>query len=429
MSQSIIPHAVDLHVDRRVSWLDRTARRLVLGRLAGLNHGRVCVEDALGTEELGASAGDTATIRVMDPRFYRRVVREGALGAAASYIDGHWKADDLTKLLRIFVRNLPVTDGMEKGAARLAKPLRRAARWMQRNTMAGSRRNIEAHYDLSNDFFALFLDPTMTYSCGIFESPESSMYDASVAKLDRICRKLDLQPHHRIVEIGTGWGSFALHAARHYGCHVTTTTISTEQHDLARQRIEEAGLEDRITLLKQDYRTLEGQFDRLVSIEMIEAVGHQFLPAFFEQCNRLLKPDGSMLLQAITMPDQRYARYRQSVDFIQKYVFPGSCCPSLTAMLDAVRRSTDFSVGHLEDLTPHYATTLRTWRERFMARLDDVRAMGFPESFIRLWDYYLCYCEAGFAERYIGNVHLILHRPMHRGEPLLPAITPKSAEA
>ena len=363
-----------------------------------------------------------ATLRVHDPRFYRRVVLGGSLGAAGAYIDGQWDADDLPALLRIFVQNLQLTDRLEGGATRAVRPVRQFSRWLQRNTLSGSRRNIHAHYDLSNDFFGLFLDETMTYSCGIFETPESSMREASIAKLDRICRKLGLQPGHHVLEIGTGWGSFAIHAARTYGCRVTTTTISEEQHALAQQRVAEAGLQDRVSLLRQDYRALEGEYDRLVSIEMIEAVGHDYLPAFFEACCRLLKPDGAMLLQAITMPDQRYERYRRSVDFIQRYVFPGSCCPSIGAMLTAMRRSSDLSLVHLEDLTPHYTLTLRHWRQQFASRLDRVRALGFPESFLRLWHYYLCYCEAGFAERYIGDVHLLLRRPLNRDDSILPQL-------
>jgi cyclopropane-fatty-acyl-phospholipid synthase len=293
----------------------------------------------------------------------------------------------------------------------------------RRNTVAGSRRNIKAHYDLGNEFYRLFLDDTLTYSCGIFEREESSLREASVAKYDRICRKLALSPADRVLEIGTGWGGFAIHAAAQCGCRVTTTTISDRQHELAAERIAAAGLADRITLLKTDYRDLTGTFDALVSIEMIEAVGHHFLDDFFRVCGRRLKPDGQMLLQAITIRDQVFDWHKRNVDFIKRYIFPGSCIPSIAAISDAVARATDLRMVHLEDITTHYATTLRRWRENFFANLDQVKALGFPDAFIRMWEFYLCYCEGGFAERYLGDVQVLFTKPMCRREPILPALT------
>jgi cyclopropane-fatty-acyl-phospholipid synthase len=364
-----------------------------------------------------AAADERVHLMVHDSRFYRRVALGGSLGAAESYIRGEWSTPDLTALLRLFVRNMPAADEMEGGLARVTAPLARLWHRLRSNSRVGSRKNIHAHYDLGNDFFDLFLDETMTYSCGIFESPEATMVEASRTKLDRICRKLDLRPDDHVLEIGTGWGSFAIHAAQHYGCRVTTTTISREQWELAGRRIREAGLEHRIDLKLQDYRDLEGTYDMLVSIEMIEAVGHEYLGSFFRRCSDLLKPHGRMVLQAITMPDQRYDQYRRSVDFIQRYVFPGSCVPSVAAMLKANAQASDLKLTHLEDFGVHYATTLRRWRDAFFERIDDVRAQGYPESFIRLWEYYLCYCEAGFAERYIGTVHMTLHKPGCRLEP------------
>ena len=387
-----------------------------------MKHGQLVVTDPIGTSTFGVadSAADAIHITVRDLAFYRRVAIGGSLGASDAWIDHLWTTDDLTALLRLCVRNLNTTDGLDRGTTRALTPLRRLGGWIRRNTISGSRKNILAHYDLSNDFFGLWLDPTMTYSCGIFEHPEATMHDASTAKLDRICRKLGLTSEHHVLETGTGWGSFAIHAATHYGCRVTTTTISDKQYDLARQRVREAGLEDRITLLRQDYRTLEGTYDRLVSIEMIEAVGHEFLPTYFEHCNRLLRPDGSMLLQVITMPDQRYARYRRTMDFIRRDVFPGSNCPSLGAMTNAWRRTTDFRVGQIEDLTPHYAETLRRWRVEFDNQRPAIRALGFDDAFMRLWTWYLCYCEAGFDERYIGTQQILLQRAENRDAPLLP---------
>ena len=311
---------------------------------------------------------------------------------------------------------------MDKGIARILSPLHKYLHALKKNTREGSRRNIIAHYDLGNDFYRLFLDDTLTYSCGIFERPDSSLREASIAKYDRICRKLELSPADHVLEIGTGWGGFALHAATHFGCRVTTTTISNRQYELARQRVASAGLEDRITLLKQDYRDLAGTFDKLVSIEMIEAVGHHFLEEFFRVCSRCLKPDGQMLLQAITIRDQVFDWHKRNVDFIKRYIFPGSCIPSVTAISEAVTRATDLRLFHLEDITAHYATTLRRWRENFFANLDSVKALGFPDAFIRMWEFYLCYCEGGFSERYLGDIQVLFTKPMCRRDPVLPAL-------
>jgi cyclopropane-fatty-acyl-phospholipid synthase len=399
----------------------RIARRLVLDRLRGLQVGRVSLEEGADRLQFGQPAGAdlAATIRVHDPRFYRQIALGGSLGAAEAYLRGYWTSDDLTTLLRIFVRNLAIADRLEGGGARLTALLARLNHWLRRNTRSGSRKNIEAHYDLGNEFFALFLDETMTYSCGIFERPESDLAEASLAKLDRICRKLDLTPSDHVVEIGTGWGSFAMHAATQYGCRVTTTTVSPAQRTLAQERIEKAGVEDRVEVLLCDYRDLSGRYDKLVSIEMIEAVGEQFLEAYFRKIGDLLTDDGLAVLQAITMPDQRAAQYRRSVDFIQAYVFPGSFLPSIGGIVRATARATDLKLVHLEDITPHYTTTLRLWRERFLANLEAVKRLGYPDRFLRLWEYYLCYCEAGFAERYIGDVQLTFAKPGCRRSPIL----------
>jgi cyclopropane-fatty-acyl-phospholipid synthase len=327
---------------------------------------------------------------------------------------GHWRSDDLTSLIRLFIANRDVMETVEGGAAFATAPLRRVLHWLNRNSPDGSRRNIAAHYDLGNDLFALFLDETMAYSCGIFEREDSTLHEAQIAKFERICRKLRLSPSDHLLEIGTGWGGLAMHAATRYGCRVTTTTISREQHEWAAERVRAAGLADRVTLLLDDYRDLSGRFDKLVSVEMIEAVGHQFLDTYTGRCSRLLEPHGAMLLQAITIQDQLYEQALGSVDFIQRFIFPGSFIPSVTAITDSVRRATDMKIFHLEDIGPHYATTLRAWRERFFARLDDVRRLGYPDEFIRMWDFYLCYCEGGFLERQLGDVHMLLTKPRCR---------------
>ncbi len=405
--------------------LDSFAERLVRERLAGLEHGSLALADGGGIEHYGRSTArcpQNATVRVHDQRFYSEIAFGGSTGAGEAYMQGYWSVDDLTALVRILLHNREVLDGMETGLARATAPLRRALHWAARNTRHGSRRNISAHYDLGNDFFRLFLDPTMMYSSAVFEYPGMPLEAASIAKLDRICRKLDLHPGDHVMEIGTGWGGFALHAAANYGCRVTTTTISRRQHDLARERIAAAGLADRVTLLLEDYRDLSGQYDKLVSIEMIEAVGHQYFNTYFRKCSELLKPEGTMLLQAITIADQRYEAARDSVDFIKRYIFPGSCIPSIAAMTDAIARASDMRLFHLEDIGPHYATTLRLWRENLFANLDQVRALGYPDEFIRMWEFYLCYCEGGFSERVIGNVQMLLVKPLARPETVLPLL-------
>ncbi|MEW6296644.1 MAG: cyclopropane-fatty-acyl-phospholipid synthase family protein [Thermodesulfobacteriota bacterium] len=426
MKDSILPAATPTAYTVQPALWTRLARRLILARLRRLRHGRLTVIDGDTRQTFGRLSPDcqlAATVFVHDaPRFYSAVACAGDIGAGEAYIDGLWSCDDLTALVRILLRNRAVLDGMASGLARVTVPLRKLFHFLRRNTPTGSRRNIAAHYDLGNDFFALFLDETLTYSCGIFTRPESTLQEASRAKIERICRKLQLSPADHVVEIGTGWGSFAIHAAKHYGCRVTTTTLSRQQYDLARQRVAAAGVADQVTVLCEDYRTLTGQYDKLVSIEMIEAVGHAYYDTYFRRCSTLLKPDGMMLLQAITIADQRYERAKRSVDFIQRYIFPGSCLPSITAICDSLARATDLRLFHLEDLTPHYATTLRHWRERFLAHTDDVRALGYPDSFIRMWEFYLCYCEGGFHERATGDVQMLLTKPQCRRAPILPPL-------
>lgn len=406
-----------LEASRKPTALESLARRIVRARLESLQNGQIVVSENGRHETFGAVTNElplTVQITVNDPRFYSDIAFGGPVGAGESYIHGCWSCDELTTLVRILVRNRDVLLDMDSGTAYLTKPLQKLFHAFNRNTRDGSRRNIAAHYDLGNDFYALWLDERMMYSSAIFEHSDMSLEAASVAKLDRICRKLNLSPEDHVLEIGTGWGGFAIYAAENYGCRVTTTTISKQQHDYARNAIEKAGLQDRITLLQSDYRDLEGQYDKLVSIEMIEAVGHEFHDAYFGKCCELLKKDGLMLLQAITITDQHYERAKKTVDFIKRYIFPGGCLTSVTAMSSTLTRVTDMRIVGLEDIGPDYATTLRHWHDRFFANIERVREMGFSEEFVRMWQYYLCYCEGGFLERAIGNVQMLMMRPEAR---------------
>ena len=396
--------------------LDRLLRSQLLARLDALDHGMLVIRDALGEHRFGRTGGDALPplhLWIDDPAFYRAVAAQGSVGAGEAYIGGQWRCDDLVGLVRLLVRNRALLDGMEGGVARLGGWALRSWHALRRNTREGSRRNIAAHYDLGNDFFALFLSSDLMYSSAMFASSDEDLETASYRKLDAVCRKLALAPGDRVIEIGTGWGGFALHAARHYGAHVTTTTSSREQHALASARVAAAGLGARVTLLLQDSRDLQGQYDKLVSIEMIEAIGARYLDTFFGKLGSLLRPGGQALLQAITIEDHRYVQARDAVDYIKRFVFPGSFIPSLNAMYDAKTRASDLQVVHQEDFGLSYAYTLRAWRRRFMTRLADVRAQGFDERFIRLWEFYLAYCEGGFLERSIGVSHLLMARPGH----------------
>jgi cyclopropane-fatty-acyl-phospholipid synthase len=417
MKPSIVPTIDEAPRAGRGSALQQLGRRLFLARLAELREGELTLIE--GDEQLtfGRRTPECnlrATIEVLHPQTYADAAFGGTVGGGEAYIRGLWRADDLTSLIRLMIVNRDVMQSMEGGAAIVAAPLRRILHWLNRNSPDGSRRNIAAHYDLGNDLFALMLDETMAYSCAVFEREQATLHEAQFAKFERICRKLRLSPDDRLVEIGTGWGGLAIHAASRYGCRVTTTTISREQHDWAKEKIAAAGLSDRVTLLLDDYRDLRGRYDKLVSIEMIEAVGARYLDTYAAQCSRLLEPHGAMLLQAITIQDQVYEAALKSVDFIQRFIFPGSFIPSVSAITESVRRSTDMKLFHLEDIGPHYATTLRRWRENFVARLPEVRRLGYPDAFVRMWEYYLCYCEGGFLERQIGDVQMLLTKPRCR---------------
>ena len=395
-------------------------RRAVLRLLGQLRHGQLSIVENGERLVFGQAGAELqAEIQVLDPAAWALVASNGSIGSGEAYIHGYWTSPDLTAVIRIFVANLDLLDSMERGLARLGQPLIAGLHWLNRNTRQGSQKNIAAHYDLGNELFEQFLDPTMMYSAAMFSSPEDSLEQAQLNKLERICQKLALKPEDHLLEIGTGWGSMAIYAAVHYGCRVTTTTLSREQYAYTQQRIEAQGLQDRITLLLQDYRDLKGQYDKLVSIEMIEAVGHQFLPTYFQQCAHLLKDDGLMLLQAITIRDQRYEQAKRSVDFIQRYIFPGGALPSLTTLLNVATAHTDMNLLHMEDFGPHYARTLRLWHERLRNARHTLHELGYDEYFFRLWEFYLCYCEGGFIERTIGTAQLLLAKPAAFTAPLL----------
>jgi cyclopropane-fatty-acyl-phospholipid synthase len=397
------------------SWLNRLWRNAVITRLQRWRSG--CLNIADGGEQYvfgDRRSQAAATLRVHHERFYQRVATRGGLGAAEAFMDGDWSTDDLVGLIRLCIRNPEVATGLDGGAAMFAQWLAKWQQWLKRNTRANARENIHSHYDLGNDFFRLFLDDTLSYSCAIFDEPDCGLREASLAKIDRVCRKLELRPTDQVVEIGTGWGALATHMARQYGCRVRTTTISREQAAVARERVREQRLQDLVRVELEDYRDLEGSYDKLVSIEMIEAVGRQYLDTYFQQCSRLLRPDGLMVLQGIVMRDQLAARHAAGVDFIGKYIFPGGWLPSVAAIADALARVTDLRIVDLEELSPHYIQTLQQWRARFWERIEDVRRLGFDERFVRMWDYYLQYCEAAFAERQVNVVQMVLAKPCYR---------------
>lgn len=392
--------------------MNRLAARIILRSLRELSRGRL--EIRLPDGEVQAfggppDSGPACRIEVHDWAFFRRLLLGGETGAGASYIAGDWSCDDLVALVRLAIANT--------ADLRAATPLAWVGAWVdrirnrsRRNSIPLARRNIREHYDLSNEFFKLFLDPTLTYSCALFEHADQSLEEAQLAKYRAIARKADLRPGHRVLEIGCGWGAFAEFAAREYGCEVVGITLSEAQAELARRRIEWKGLADKISIELIDYREMRGHFDRIVSIEMLEAVGHENLPVFFQRVDELLAPSGTAVLQVITIPDQRYKSYRRRPDYIQRFVFPGSHLPSLGAIQAALAKGTMLTVRHVEDIALHYAETLRRWRHRFLARQAEVRALGFDASFIRRWEYYLAYCEAGFASRYIQDLQIVLGR-------------------
>ena len=416
---SLGPELADLAERPRLVGASRRVVRAMLGRV---REGTVVLVEGERTTSVGEGR-PLARVVVHDPRAYPALVRQGSVGLAASYAAGWWDCDELTDLVRILERTTTPArrraDALARRLAPLVEPARRLNEWVRPpervRTREQDRRHVRAHYDLSNDFFELMLDETMMYSCAFFERPEVTLAEAQTAKLDRLCRKLALSPDDHVVEIGTGWGGFALHAARHYGCRVTTTTISDAQFEYASRRVAAAGLAERVSVLNRDYRELEGTFDKLVSIEMIEAIGWRQLDTFFATGARLLEPGGLMGLQAIVIDDRSYERAKRHEDFIKRLVFPGGFLPSIEAMTRSTTRVSDLRLIDLEDLGRHYAETLARWRANLESRAGAVAELGLGEGFARLWRMYLCYCEAAFLERHVSDVQAVFARDRWRG--------------
>jgi len=399
---------------------ENLAQSLLEKRLCKLPRGMLVIEGLSETKSFGSKNALTdisARIVIHDSSAYRDIAFGGSIGAAEAYMLGKWSSPDLVDLVRLMSVNIDFLNVLDDSKPLALRLFDKACHWLNRNTTSKARENISAHYDLSNDFFELFLDPQMMYSSAMFPRAEAGLNEAAVYKLDVICRKLDLQATDHLLEIGSGWGGLAIHAAKNYGCRVTTTTISEQQYEAACARVAEAGLQDLVSVIFKDYRDLEGSYDKLVSVEMVEAVGHEFYKQYFGACAALLKPDRLMLMQAITVPDQRYRYACNSVDFIQRYIFPGGSLPGHEVVMSSINRHTDMQMVDMQEIGEDYARTLEVWRQRFLARLDDVRALGFDDVFIRMWDFYLCYCQGAFEERVIGTSQFLFARPEWRQKP------------
>lgn len=392
------------------SKIDVWARKTLATKLQSLRDVSIRICDRQGELRLGDGKGPEILITIHRFRAYSRILLGGTIGAGESYWDGDWDCSSLTELIRVFVRNRETMNGLDSGLAKLLSPIAKSLHRFRSNDLNQARKNIGAHYDLGNDFFELFLDETWMYSSAYFATPETSLTDAQNEKNDRLCRHLELKPTDHLVEIGTGWGGFAIHAAKHYGCRITTTTISERQFELATERVRDAGLSDQITIVRQDYRTLQGQYDKLVSIEMIEAVGIQYLDTYFETCSRLLKPGGKMGLQSILIRDQYFEQASKSVDFIQAHIFPGSAIPSLRRILESTTRKTSFLVERIDDFGEHYARTLELWSKKLTQNRDRITELGYPSSLYRLWQFYFAYCEGGFLEKSITVDQIIFSK-------------------
>ncbi|KZN38562.1 hypothetical protein N480_12985 [Pseudoalteromonas luteoviolacea S2607] len=396
------------------SWTSKVCKKLVLTALDQITWGHIKLIDGSQEYSFGVHSSDqSVTINVLSQQMYSKFALGGSVGAGESYILGFWECSDLTKLIEIFVVNQDVLDKFEKKFALLSGLMNKVTHFRNRNTKAGSKKNIVAHYDLGNDLYSAFLSEEMLYSSAVYPTHNASLEDAQNHKLKQICEQVDLQAGDHVIEIGTGWGAFAIYAAQNYGCKVTTTTISEEQYAFVKEKIDKLGLQNQITLLKDDYRELNGRFDKLVSIEMIEAVGHEYLSGFFEKCSTLLKPNGVMLIQAITIACQRYQHYLKNSDFIQQYIFPGGCLPSVTEMSKQICNNTDMVVHSIKDIGLHYAKTLYDWRVRFNRAWPSLNNKKFDQRFYRLWEFYLCYCEGGFKQRATSAVHLVARKPRH----------------
>ena len=390
--------------------------KIVFSKLNKISIGSLSLQDGKSRYTFGDQKNKKlhAEICVHDPKFYRFIVFGGSIGSSEAFMSGYWSSPNLTNVIRLFAVNAHLTDELESKFNFLIRPFFRVIHYLNKNSQRNSKRNISAHYDLSNKFFKLFLDETMMYSSAIFKTRNQTLKAASLNKLNIICQKLNLKPTDHVVEIGSGWGGFAIFAAENYGCKVTTTTISQQQYSYTRNLINKKKLEKKITLLFEDYRNLEGRYDKLVSIEMIEAVGHHYYHEYFKKINSLLKPDGIALIQAITIRDQRYSQALQNVDFIQKYIFPGSCIPSIEIIQKNLTKETDMIISDLENINHHYAQTLNLWQKAFNKNHNKIIKLGFDERFIRMWNFYFSYCEGGFAERAINDFHILMSKPLNR---------------
>ncbi|MGH1469730.1 MAG: class I SAM-dependent methyltransferase [Cellvibrionaceae bacterium] len=405
---------LQLNVTKQKPFFDALAKKGVVKALGFLKIGRLIIEDGGQVSSYGQSSKETdlvANISIHAPSVYRDVLFRGTIGAGESYMLGHWTTPDLLKVIRVLVLNMQVVEQLDNNTSVVNKVSHALLHLSNLNTKQGSKKNISAHYDLGNDFFELILDKSMMYSGAIYPKNDSTLEVAAEHKLEHICQKLRLTSSDHLLEIGTGWGGMAIYAAKHYGCKVTTTTISKEQYEYAKVRVQQEGLADKVELLLEDYRDLSGKFDKIVSIEMIEAVGHKFYENYFSKCSRLLKESGLMVIQAITIPDQRYQQAKNSIDFIQKYIFPGGCLPSNSIIAKHIAEDTNMQIVGLEDITLHYAKTLKEWRKRFFQHIDSVVSQGFDNRFIRMWEFYLCYCEGGFQERVIGTSQFVFAKP------------------
>ena len=391
-------------------------KKIVFNQLHKITKGSLTLKDASSSYTFGDQKNIKlhAEILIHNPRFYRFVVFGGSIGCSEAYMSDYWSSPNLTNVIRLFAINPQLTDELESKFNILLKPFFRVIHRLNKNSQRNSKRNISAHYDLSNNFFKLFLDETMMYSSAIFKTRNQTLKAASLNKLDIICQKLNLKPTDHVVEIGSGWGGFAIFAAENYGCKVTTTTISQHQFRYTKDLINKKKLGKKITLLFEDYRNLKGKYDKLVSIEMIEAVGHHYYHEYFKKINTLLKPDGIALIQAITIRDQRYSQALQNVDFIQKYIFPGSCIPSIEIIQKNLTKETDMIISDLENINHHYAKTLNLWKKAFNKNQNKIIKLGFDERFIRMWNFYFSYCEGGFAERAINDFHILMSKPLNR---------------
>jgi cyclopropane-fatty-acyl-phospholipid synthase len=394
--------------------MNRLYKKITHQRLSQIKDGHIIIKDGESISKYGKQGNLSAKINVLDSVFYKNIILGGTIGASESFIRGEWSSSNLTNVIRVLARNTEAQDKLENFFTLLSQPFLKVMHKLNENSVRGSKKNISRHYDLSNDFFSLFLDKNMMYSSAIYKTRKTSLEDAAINKLDVICKKLKLKKTDHIIEIGTGWGGFAIYAVKNYGCKVTTTTISIEQYKFAKQKIKEAGLGRQINILLKDYRLLKGQYDKVVSIEMIEAVGYQFYDEYFKIISQLLKDDGDALIQAITIKDQRYSKAIKSVDFIQKYIFPGSCIPSITTIQNSLTNSTDLVINDVRDIGHHYARTLADWRKKFLKNKREIRKLGFDDKFLRMWLFYFAYCEGGFEEKVISDIHLHITKPGYR---------------